>query len=352
MKVSAVTITSLAVVFMSACSFTPKEQASGSFDYVAVQAQQAIIPAADLSLPPARDTYAVPPVEGQRDIGAAVNILAPVLVWPTAAGSRVEEADTQVRVHFDEVEGTDDLPSLIWAASLARLQADSIAVQTERVQQLIETGWVTEQKTIGDDELELIIERRFAIEFEAPAHGRTVAVQVNLLEKKESGAGAGLRPGLVDDRNQAALLLNSLINEVAVRLISTQKQISPDTYTVSAGFDGKGYAALLVDTSFINTWTIVGLALPELGFTVDDLNQSSGRYYVTYNSESSVLGSLAFWRDNPSLALTDGAYEILVTGDQTATSITFYRDGQPLPAAEVNALYAPFAAEFRRQLEL
>ncbi|CAI8152236.1 MAG: Outer membrane protein assembly factor BamC [Pseudidiomarina mangrovi] len=352
MKVSAVTLTSLVVVLMSGCSFTPKEQASGSFDYVAAQAQQPITPAPDLTLPATRDTYAIPPVDGQRDIGANVNIMAPVLVWPTAAGSRVEEADAQVRVHFDELEGTSDLPALIWAASLERLQADGIAVQTQQVQQRIETGWVTAQKTIGDEELEVITERRFAIEFEVPAHGRTVAVAVNLLEKKESGAGADLRPGLVDDRNQAALLLNSLINEVAVRLVSTQKQISPDTYTVSAGFDGNGYAALLVDTSFINTWTMVGLVLPELGFTVDDLNQSTGRYYVSYNSEESVLGSLAFWRDNPSLALTSGDYEILVTGDQTATSITFYRAGQPLPAAEVNALYAPFAAEFRRQLEL
>lgn len=352
MKVSVVAISSLTMLLVAGCSFTPREQASGGFDYVDTQVQPPLQTAPGLSLPTPRDVYNVPTVADQRDVGADVNILAPVLVWPTAAGSRVEEADAQVRVHFDELEGMSNLPDFIWTTMTARLQADGVAIQAQQPQQRLETGWIQHRKTIGEDELELVTERRFAIDFESPAHGRTVAVQVQLLEKKESGAGAGLRPGLVDDRNQAALLLNNLINEVAVQLIATQQQSSPDNYTVTAGFDGNGYAALLVDTSFINTWTMMGLVLPELGFTVDDLNQSTGRYYTTYSSETSALSKLAFWRDNPSLALASGSYEIQVSGDQDTTSITFYRDGSALSAAEVNALYAPIAAEFRRQLEL
>lgn len=352
MKVSVVAVSSLAILLASGCSFTPREQANGSFDYLDIAPQQPLQPADGLALPAPRDTFNVPSVAEQGDVGANVNILAPVLVWPTAAGSRVEEADSEIRVHFDELEGMSELPQFIWTAMRERLAADGIETTVIQDQQRIETGWLRQTKQIGDDELELITERRFALDFESPTHGRTVAVQITLLEKQERGAGAGLRPGLVDDRNQAALLLNNLINEVAIRMVSAQQQSSPDVYTVTAGFDGEGYAALLVDTSFINTWTMVGLVLPELGFVVDDLNQSSGRYYTTYSSARSGLSKLAFWRDNPSLALTDGAYEVQVTGDQSNATITFYRDGKALSAAEVNALYAPIAAEFRRQLEL
>lgn len=352
MKVSALTFSSLAILVVSGCSFTPKEQASGSFDYVEVKTRQALTPAADLSLPPPRNRYDVPEVNGSRDIGTGVNILAPVLVWPTAAGSRVEESDNQVRVHFDELEGMSNLPALIWSAMTQRLQADGIAMRSSVPEQQLETDWISTTTLVGEDELELITERRYAIEFESPAHRRTVAVAVTMVEKNERGAGAGMRQNLVDDRNQAALLLNRLINEVAVQFVSTRQSISPEFYTVSAGFDDNGFAALRVDTSFINTWTMVGLVLPELGFTIDDLNQTTGRYYLSYSSESSVLSQLAFWRDKPSLALPDGDYEVVVTGNQSNTSITFYRDDKALSAQQVNALYAPIAAEFRRQLEL
>ncbi len=352
MKVSAVSLSSLAMIFLAGCTFTPREQAHGSFDYVDAKVQPPLQQVPGLNLPMARDQYNIPQVEGSLDIGSNVNILAPVLVWPTAAGSRVEEADGKIRVHFDELEGMTELPNFIWTTMTARLQAEGIDFQTQQPQRRLETGWIEHSKTIGEDELELLTQRRFAIEFDSPTHARTVAVQVELLDKQESGAGAGLRPGLVDDRNQAALLLNSLINEVAIQLVAKQQQTSPDLYTVTAGFDANGYAALLVDTSFINTWTMVGLVLPELGFTIDDLNQSTGRYYTNYSSETSALSKLAFWRSNSSLALTTGAYEVQVTGDQSNTSITFYRNGAALSAVEVNALYAPIAAEFRRQLEL
>jgi len=352
MKVSAVTLSSLAMLFVVGCSSTLGEQATGSFDYVDSQVQQPLQPAPGLALPMARDQYNVPTVDGHKDIGKNVNIQAPIMVWPTAAGSRVEEADGKIRVHFDELEGMSALPDFIWNTMNARLQTDGVAVQAQQPQQRLETGWVRHVKAIGEDELELVTERRFAIEFETPSHGRTVAVEVQVIDKKESGAGAGVQTGLLDDRNQSALLLNNLINEVAIQLVAEKQQSSADLYTVTAGFDANGYAALLVDTSFINTWTMVGMVLPELGFKIDDLNQSTGRYYINYDGDTSTLSKLAFWRSNPSLALTSGAYEVQVTGDQSNTTITFYRNDTPLSAAEVNALYAPIAAEFRRQLEL
>lgn len=353
MKVSAVTLSSLAMLFVAGCSFTPGEQATGSFDYVDTQVQPPLQPAPGLGLPLARDQYNVPSVDGRKDIGKNVNIQAPTLVWPTAAGSRVEEADGKIRVHFDELEGMTALPDFIWNTMNSRLQADGVSVQAQQPPQRLETGWIRQVSTIGEDDLELITERRFAIDFESPSHARTVAVEIQVIDRKESGAGAGIRTGVVDDRNQATLLLNNLINEVAIQLVSDkQQQNTADAYTVSAGFDANGYAALLVDTSFINTWTMVGIVLPELGFKIDDLNQSTGRYYTSYSSETSALSKLAFWRSNPSLALASGAYEVQITGDQSNTTITFYRNDMPLSAAEVNALYAPIAAEFRRQLEL
>jgi len=80
MKVSAVTLSSFALLVVAGCSFTPNEQASGSFDYVDSQVQPPLQPAPGLNLPSPRDQYNIPAVDGRRDVGANVNILAPVLV--------------------------------------------------------------------------------------------------------------------------------------------------------------------------------------------------------------------------------------------------------------------------------
>lgn len=354
MKVSSVTCSVISALWLSGCAYTPAEQADGSFAYTEAKLQQPIQAADGRSAPTLRDNYSIPPQRGQGRLGAAVSIAAPALIWPTAPGSRVEEAEAATRIYFDEIEGTSDVTGMVWDSTLARLNAAGINHTVVTPQQRIETDWLRSDYEVGEEQALVSIERRFALSFVTPSHGRTVAVEVSQIDQRMLGDGASQRSFAVDDRNAAVALLNGVTNEVAVRHRAGQVPLSEDSYEVTAGFDGKGYPALWVETSFINTWSLLGAALPELGFVIDDLNQSTGFYYTSYGKAPSGLAALAFWRDTPEgeLALADGEYEIQVTGDRVRTSITFYRDDKPLSAAEVTLLYAPIAAEFRRQLEL
>src|SRR5690606_6502574 len=119
---------------------------------------------------------------------------------------------------------------------------------------------------------------------------------------------------------------------------------------IEAGFDEDGYAAVIVGASFNFTWALMEDVLPELGFNIDDYNQQTGRYYVEYDAESTGNG-LAFWRDSNrgELTLASGDYEIKVTGDRQRTSITLFVNGEAISPSQVNDIFAPFAAEIRKQ---
>ncbi|CAK0758354.1 Outer membrane protein assembly factor BamC [Gammaproteobacteria bacterium] len=71
-----------------------------------------------------------------------------------------------------------------------------------------------------------------------------------------------------------------------------------------------GSSVLMVDEDFARTWRHAGLALDQVGFTVEDRNRNSGVYYVRYNdplkdsnNNKGFLSKLAFWSsDTPSSA--------------------------------------------------
>ncbi len=354
MKSIVVSLTCLSVAAIGGCSFTPQEQAEGDFRYTEAALHDGLEPAPGLSLPETRSHYRIPEVPANTPVGKSVNIKSPIQVWPTAAGSRVEETQAEVKVYFDELEGMANLSEFVWGSALAELSARQIPVTSEQPQQRLETGWVVEEREVGEDDLLLRTERRFELVMETPDHGRTTALSVDMIEKQESGPGKGFSEGLVADRNAEARLLNSIINEVAVRQNTNQGMVATDdSIDVTAGFNDEGYPALTLDTSFQNSWGLMGAVLPELGFAIDDLNQSTGRYYTTYEKGKSGLSKLAFWRDSAEgkLDIPEGDYEIQVTGNRELTTITFYFDGEPLSAAELNRIYGPVAAEIRRQSE-
>ncbi|MDX1705711.1 outer membrane protein assembly factor BamC [Pseudidiomarina sp.] len=354
MKSFVVSLTCLSVAVIGGCSFTPQEQAEGDFSYTKTSLHDGLKPAPGLKVPEASTFYQVPPVPANKPVGKSVNIKSPTLVWATAAGSRVEETQDEVKVYFDEIEGMSNLAEFVWTGMLAELSARQIEVASEQPQQRLETGWVVHEREVGEEELRVRSERRFEFIMATPDHGRTTSLTVNMIDKQQSGPGQDFNPGLVADRNAETRLLNGVINEIAIRQNNMQGIVATGTdIDVTAGFNDDGYPALTLDTSFQNSWGLMGAVLPELGFTIDDLNQSAGNYYTTYEKGKRGLSKLAFWRDSVEgkLDIPEGEYEINVNGDRNLTTITFFFDGQPLSAAQLNRIYGPVAAEIRRQNE-
>lgn len=63
--------------------------------------------------------------------------------------------------------------------------------------------------------------------------------------------------------------------------------------------------SLVIDENFAQAWRHVGLALDQVGFTVEDRDRSNGIYYVRYNDPDqnnkegkSFLSKLAFWQSD------------------------------------------------------
>lgn len=75
-------------------------------------------------------------------------------------------------------------------------------------------------------------------------------------------------------------------------------------------------AKLLIPERFDRSWRLVGLALDQVGFAVEDRNRSKGLYYVRYNdpatksSKGSFWSTLKFWGSDEEAR--DTAYQVLV----------------------------------------
>lgn len=348
-------LTCLSVVVASGCSFTPQEQADGGFEYTEAQLTDGLKPAPNKGLPAPSNRFEVPDVDGNLPVGPQVNIQAPVLVRPTAAGSRIDESEQRVRIYFDELEDMSNLSSFVWEGVTKALNQRGVPVVNAEPEQRLVTGSVRSEREVSEDELVLVTERQFEITQETPDHGRTTAIEVTVLKSSESGAGAGRQPSVIADRNAAAMLLNDIVNEIAIaqqenRIFNRANQ----EINATAGFNADGFPAIVVEADFDTVWALMGQSLPELGFSIDDLNQSTGQYFTEYSKGAKGMSSLAFWRDEVEgkLDIADGDYMVRVTGDNETTTVTFHYNDEPLSAAEVNRIYAPVAATLRRQNSL
>ncbi|GAB3293698.1 outer membrane protein assembly factor BamC [Pseudidiomarina andamanensis] len=350
MKANLLVLAGAATVVASACTFTPKQQAEGKFDYTELAAENSIQPAPNKQLPDATNRYTVPDAERKGPIGKEVPILAPKLVWPVADGSRVEEAEDQVRVYFDELDGMSDIEQYVWQGALQALRIRNIGVTEQVDRQRIKTDWVVETFEYGEEDEEVTILRRFQFDFNTAEHGRTTAVNSSVIDREITAADTvEIDKNYLSfrDRDAATAALNMIISEIAMTQQTGVADVDDEgAVLIDMGFDEDGYASFIMGASFSYTWALMKNVLPELGFEVDDFNRENGRYYVTYKVDDS------FWsgRSEGKLQLPEGAYEVKVTGDAKRTSITLFRDnGDALSADEVMQIFAPFATEIRTQ---
>lgn len=353
MKVSSIAMICLSSLAVTACSFTPREQAEGSFDYTNTSQSQPLKPAPGKQLPQRSSRYQIPEVATSGEVGRSLNVVPPVLVRGTAAGSRASEDPLLTAVDFSELDGMDDLPNFTWEGIKAALARENIAIVAETPQQSLTTGWQRQQLEVGEDELAATVERQFRVTMQVPDHRRTATVIVDMTDKKVSGPGANMVPGGVSDANAEANLLNTMINEIAVRQQGVfEAAEAAATVTVQPTFNDAGFPAYQLDIGFDVAWPLMADVLEGLGFDIDDLNQSAGMYYLEYMRDPGF--SLAFWNDKREgkLDLADGSYQLNVKGDDSSTTLTFYRGETPLTAADIDRLYGPIAAEIRQRSAL
>jgi|GEM_PF-2336405 uncharacterized lipoprotein len=356
MKANLFVLAGVAAVLVNACGFTPKEQAAGNFDYLEVKNDVQLQPAPGKQLPPVNKRYEVPQPTHNTPLGENVVVLAPKLVWPVANGSRVDEDETKTRVYFDELDGMNDVENFVWQGLLQGIETRGWNIVEQQEKQRLVIGWLPEEFEYGEDDTDVEIQRQFEITMNTAEHGRTTALLSTVLQREVNSGSEAIDELYLThrDNDAAAQVLNTLVSEIAITQAKGVASVTDDgSVNIQAGFDEDGYASIIVSASFNFTWGVMKDVLNELGFEVDDYNQQTGRYYASYDAESTG-NSFAFWRESNGarVALPSGDYEIKVTGDRQKTSVTLFRDGQAISPAQVSDIFAPFAAEIRNQSSL
>lgn len=350
MKLKVLVLAGTATIVASACSFTPREQAEGKFDYLNAGLQEKVEPAPNKKLPTPTNRYAIPAANQSGPTGKIVPVLAPTLVWPLANGSRIEENEPATHIYFDEIEGMNNVEQYVWQGALQALRTRNVGIVEQQDRKRIVTDWLTESFEHGEDDDLVTIRRRVALTFDTADHGRTTTIHSDIVEiEVETENNVEVNPTYLAfrNRNAATAALNMVVSEIAITQMAGVAAVGDDgAVAVDMGFDEDGYAAIVLGASFGFTWGLMQEVLPELGFGIDDYNRELGRYYVLYG----VKKSFWFSRNvDGKLELPRGEYEVKVTGDQKRTTITLFRNGQPLDAAQVMQIFAPFAAEIRAQ---
>jgi len=318
---------------------------------------------ADLKIPAG---LKAPKKPGQYDLPAKVaagvtpeqmDLRAPMQVLAVATNARVEEEEKEARVWFERSEFTGDLMPYLQTNISSYFTKNTIEVSQPK-QLEWQTGWVSEYQETGWwlwKGQELTQQSKFSVQLEPRSHGRTIAVQVKLLEHKYTDQTQKLTP--ISQRREEVHFLNRIIDHIAtveLAAIREAKAKLPDVLLTRAVND-KQEPVMLTTQPIDVAWSQLELLLEKVGLEVTDLNQSDYVYYVKYvKAEQGFWDSIWGDEDLPELPLTAGEYQLSLSKTDKGTAIKIKdKDGKVLDQTTLDAVYEVFAAAIRQgKLEL
>ncbi len=310
---------------------------------------------AGMAVPNQPSAYDIPPVSSatlSASVGADKR--SPTLILATATSSRMEEDEKQAKVWFERNDFTGDIKPFIQTQLQQFFSAKNVVLTpVDDTGLRYETGWISRSRSSGFwfwKSEEAVEQLRYAIVLEPRPHGRSLSMTVSLLEHEYFVPDAQLNA--VDIKASEVNLLNGVINRVAIAeaLVARERRMQVAEVSLSQGVDLAGNPALISSQSADITWSQLELLFEELNLTVTDFDRSVLTYFVNYQKPERGFWRTITFRDAPvSLPLVDGEYQIVLsrlTSNQTAI-LWLNKDGQPLSATEVSAIYEPIVAAIR-----
>ncbi len=342
-----------ATLLLSGCSLWPATEKTAVNEQRIAELK---IPAG-LKAPKKPGQYDLPPKVAAGVAPEQMDLRAPMQVLAVATNARVEEEEKEARVWFERSEFTGDLMPYLQTNISGYFTKNTIEVSQPK-QLEWQTGWVSEYQETGWwlwKGQELTQQSKFSVQLEPRSHGRTVAVQVKLLEHKYTDETQKLTP--ISQRREEVHFLNRIIDHIAtveLAAIREAKAKLPDVLLTRAVND-KQEPVMLTTQPIDVAWSQLELLLEKVGLEVTDLNQSDYVYYVKY-----VKAEQGFWdgiwgdEDLPELPLTAGEYQLSLSKTDKGTAIKIKdKDGKVLDQSTLDAVYEVFAAAIRQgKLEL
>ncbi|EGR0084979.1 outer membrane protein assembly factor BamC [Vibrio vulnificus] len=331
-------LSSLAVFVLSACSgsATQRRQAKDDFAYLETPPlEQWQLP--EGATPQFYPNYNIPQGEFAGGIGKQVDIRPPQQILELIPGARYERNQGEVTLWLIKQEEADE----VWQTVKDMLAERQIPIDMQSDTH-IDTGWVTWRSE--DEEME--IGSRYAIDrFEANnRHG----FKINLIEWRE---GTELKPVTVTNKERYNVFMTNLVtsqydqvkrDEAQRRAQELVKQIP-----ITMGTDRSGFPVIIARTPYNVLWQRLPTILPQMGFTIDERNQSQGTIKAKYASPDDE-----FWNEIgvKPMDLKSGTYTFLFgdLGNRTSINVTD-SSGKPVEEAFLKSMAPVLAAVVKKE---
>lgn len=344
---------------LSACS-SQRNIAEGSFDYLDIKAVKNLEGTDQLELQNPTNKYKVPVVAAvnQPALGAEVGIRPPMQVIAAAPGSRIEEGLRESRIYFDAIDGVANLKGSIWGHLIQVADAldtpytadeEQGLIRLERFRHVVSsTRKPGIANMVSNKRLEQASEQVIELRLTMASHGRSGVLEAKIID-----------PAFFVDNQPQKLPMNfirgfeaELLNDVSIAMERTYRSdravFTQEVVDVLLGTTGTGNAAFTLTADFNSVWVLMPEVFEKLNFVVDDLNQTEGMYYVTYEpfGKRRWYHALAFWKQVQmgDLNLKNGT-EVTFGVDEVNGTVylTPQIDGVPL-TAETLAQWLPMVA--------
>lgn len=331
-------LSSLAVFVLSACSgsATQRRQAKDDFAYLETPPlEQWQLP--EGATPQFYPNYNIPQGEFAGGIGKQVDIRPPQQILELIPGARYERSQGEVTLWLIKQEEADE----VWQTVKDMLAERQIPIDMQSDTH-IETGWVTWRSE--DEEME--IGSRYAIDrFEANnRHG----FKINLVDWRE---GTELKPVTLTNKERYNVFMTNLVtsqydqvkrDEAQRRAQELVKQIP-----ITMGTDRSGFPVIIARTPYNVLWQRLPTILPQMGFTIDERNQSQGTIKAKYASPDDE-----FWNEIgvKPMELKSGTYTFLFgdLGNRTSINVTD-SSGKPVEEAFLKSIAPVLAAVVKKE---
>lgn len=331
-------VSSLAVFVLSACSgsATQRRQAKDDFEYLNTPSLQEWT-LADGATPEFYPNYNIPQGEFSGGIGREVDIRPPQQVLELIPGARAERQQGETTLWLLREDEVDK----VWQTAEKMLSERNIAIR-EQTATRIETEWVT--WTSEDEDVE--IGARY--EIQRVAAGGRYGFRISLIDWREAG---NEMPVTATNKERYNALMTNLVTarydldlreEAARKAEELVKKIP-----ITMGSDRSGFPVIIARTPYNVLWQRLPQLLPEMGFTLEERNQSQGTVKAKYASPDDE-----FWNDIgvKPIGLSSGTYTFLFgdLGNRTSINVTDSA-GKPVEEQLLEDMVPVFAAIVDKQ---
>lgn len=330
---SQLVMSSLAVLVLSACSGSAVERRQAKDDFEYLDSPDSI---AWTSLPDAKKefypNYEIPAGDFSGPIGRSVDIRPPQQVLELIPGARSEIKDSEVLMWLLREDEVDK----VWQTVLDMIENNEIKL-VEQNDDSIETDWL---KWVSDDE-ENVIESRYRIErFEA---NNRFGFKTALIDWRENGQKMDVSK---TNKERYNIFLTNMITSTYDQKLRYEAQLKADqlvkTIPISMGADRSGLPVIIARAQYSVFWQRMITIMPQIGFTLEERNQSQGLMKATYAEPDDE-----FWQSIGIKPLTfEGkSFEFLFgdLGNRTSVNITD-ATGKPVTEEMLQSLAPVIAA--------